>query len=157
MDELLQSGDLNKLMPYLIGGAIFQLALWLLLAHVIYSTVKLIRKENQCILPYQIWFMALPFFNIYWNFVVVKRVSDSLNNEFYDRKIEADEDPTKKQGYIYASTFLVSNIVILPVFIRYLSSVINFVYLFIYWAKMRECKMALKKHIDQNPDFEIVE
>ncbi|MBE8721524.1 hypothetical protein [Sphingobacterium pedocola] len=146
MEELIQNNqDLAKMLPYLIAGAAIQLTIWLFFANTVRSTLKLIQKENQCILPNQAWFLAVPFFNIYWNFEVVRRLTDSLNNEFFDRKIAVEENPTRKQGYIFAISFLVGNLP-LPVFLKYLASVVNFIYLIVYWVKIAECKKLLKAH-----------
>ena len=41
------------------------LVIWLFFANTIRNTLKLIAKENQCMLPNQAWFLAIPFFNIY--------------------------------------------------------------------------------------------
>lgn len=146
MEELIQNNpDLEKVLPYLIIGAIIQLTLWLFFANTVRSTLKLIQKENLCILPSQAWFLAVPFFNIYWNFEVVRRLADSLNNEFFDRKIAVEENPTRKQGYIFAVSFLVGNLP-LPIFLRYLASLVNFIYLIVYWVKIAEYKKLLKAH-----------
>lgn len=143
MEELLQSADFQKILPYLVGVAIFQFLLWLLFANTIRVTLKLIKIENRCLLPSQSWFVALPFFNIYWNFVVVRRLADSLNNEFYDRKIAVEENPTQTQGMWYAGSFMVSNFP-LPAFISYLTSISTLIGFIVYWMKINEYKKLLK-------------
>lgn len=147
MNELLKDPEFQKLMPYLpymIGFAILQLILWLLLGNSIRSTLLLIRKENRMMSPAQAFLIAVPLFNIYWNFMVVRHLRDSLNNEFFDRKVAVDENPTQKEGNIFAWSFLASNIP-LPKFIGYItmfSTIIGFV---LYWVKVVEYKKLLKK------------
>lgn len=143
MEELLNSPEFQKFIPYLIGAAVFQLVIWLLFANSVRTTLNLIKKENRCILPVQSWFVALPFFNIYWNFIVVARLRDSLINEFYDRKVAVEESPTQKEGYIYAGSFLTSNFP-LPAFIKYIVSIMTLVGLIMYWRKIYEYKKLLK-------------
>ncbi|WP_140936783.1 hypothetical protein [Sphingobacterium lumbrici] len=156
MEELIQNNpDLAKVLPYVIAGVIMQITLWLFFAYTVRSTLKLIQKENQCILPNQAWFLAIPFFNIYWNFEVVRRLADSLNNEFFDRKIAVEENPTRKQGYIFAVSFLAFNLP-LPLFLRYIASLVNFIYLIVYWIKIVEYKKLLKAQ-HKYPESEVTD
>lgn len=128
----------------------------LFFAYTVYSTLKLIKVGNQNILPNQAWFVALPFFNIYWNFEVVRRLADSLNNEFYDRQVEVEERPTQKWGTLFAWTFLLSNIP-LPPFIITVIIVLHLVYFVTYWVKVHQHKALLKMHIDKfGPDYAAV-
>jgi len=131
----------------LIAGAI-RILVWIAFAYTIYSTLKLVKKENQNILPSQAWFVALPLFNIFWNFEVVRRLTDSLNNEFYDRQVEVDDRPTQKWGMWFAWTFLISFLP-LPMFIIIVVSVLHLVYFITYWVKVHEHKVLLKMHIAQ--------
>lgn len=151
MEEILQSPEFQKMMPYLIAASIFQLVLWLLLANVIRRTLLLVRKENRCMIPGQAWLLAVPLLNIYWNFVVLRKLTDSLNNEFHDLKIAVDEDPTQNQGYFYAGAFLASNFP-LPTFINYIVSVLVFVSLISYGLKVNEYRKILKESLLDNRD-----
>lgn len=144
MEELLKNPDFQKLIPYLAIAFFIQLVIWLLFANTIRTTLKLIREENRCILPSQAWFIALPFFNIYWNFVVVRKLTDSLNNEFFDRKMAVEENPTQKQGYMYAGGYMISNLP-LPPFIGFTASIITFVGFVLYWVKIYEYKKLLRE------------
>lgn len=121
------------------------LIIWVLFANTVRSTLKLISKENQAILPNQAWFLVLPFFNIYWNFEVARRLSYSLNNEFYDRKIAVEEDPTFTAGMTYAWSFLIYNFPF-PLFWRILGMVVSFVYFITYWFKINQYRVLLLEH-----------
>ncbi len=146
MLENLPEGITEELLIYaLIAVGLFVLA-WLFFGYTIYSTLKLIKKENQCILPNQAWFVALPFFNIYWNFEVVKRLADSLNNEFYDRQIETEENPTRRAGQMFAWSFLITNIP-LPAMMTLTVRLLSLVYFVTYWVKVAQHKRLLKLHI----------
>lgn len=135
----------DSLQLILIGGGI-RFIIWLLFAYTIYSTLRLIKKDNQCILPKQAWFLAIPFFNIYWNFEVIKRLSDSLTNEYYDRQIEAEEQPTLRSGLLFAWTFLLTNIP-LPMAILASLAILHLIYFVIYWVRVAQQKSLLKLHI----------
>ena len=145
MEELLKEADLNleQLLPYIIGAFLCQIALLLLFANTVRKTISYVRESNRCLLPHQAWLLALPFFNIYWNFVVVRRLTDSLNNEFHDRQIAVEENPTQKEGYIYAGSYLTGNFP-LPMFIKYIISVVTLVGFIMYWLKVNQYKNILK-------------
>lgn len=147
MEELLKDPQFQVLLPYLpyiIGLSILQLVLWLLLGNTIRTTLLLVKKENRMMIPGQAFLLALPFFNIYWNFQVVRYLRDSLNNEFYDRKVAIDENPTQKEGSMFAWSYLVRNFP-LPSFILYIALFSNFVTFFMYWRKVAEYKKLLKE------------
>ncbi|WP_246162271.1 hypothetical protein [Sphingobacterium phlebotomi] len=137
----------NDMALYMLIGGVIRIIIWIFFALTLYRTLKLVKKDNQCILPSQAWFVALPIFNIYWNFEVVKRLTDSLNNEFYDRKVEVEEKPTQKWGLIFAWTFLLTNIP-LPPFVLIIISILHLVYFITYWVKVNEYKTLLRMHVE---------
>jgi len=143
MDDFLNAVDLEKVGSIIVVAFIFQVIIKLLFANTIRVTLKRVRKANQCIMPNQAWFLAIPLFDIYWNFVVVRRLADSLNNEFYDRKIAVEENPTAKQGYWFAGSNLAANFPT-PFFVRYLLSVLSLVSFVVYWVKINEYRKLLK-------------
>lgn len=147
MFDMLPEGISKDLIQYAIIVAVIGLIIKVVFAYTLYSTLKLVKKENQCILPSQIWFVALPLFNIYWNFEVVRRLTDSLNNEFYDRQIEVEENPTRKAGQLFAWTYLLRNIP-LPPFILLIIGMLHFVYYITYWIKVYQYKSLLALHVN---------
>ncbi|NGM65564.1 hypothetical protein G5B43_09835 [Sphingobacterium sp. SGR-19] len=132
---------------YMLIGGVIRIIIWIFFALTLYRTLKLVKKDNLCILPNQAWFVAVPLFNIYWNFEVVKRLTDSLNNEFYDRKVKVEERPTQKWGLIFAWTFLLTNIP-LPPFVLTIISILHLVYFITYWVKVNEYKTLLRMHVE---------
>jgi len=147
MLDVLPDNITGDLALYMLIGGIIRIIIWIFFAFTLYRTLKLVKKDNLCILPSQTWFVAVPIFNIYWNFEVAKRVADSLNNEFYDRKVEVEEKPTQKWGLIFAWTFLLSNIP-LPLFVLTIIGILHFVYFITYWIKVNEYKTLLRIHIE---------
>lgn len=125
---------------------VFLILLWLGLSYTVYKTLSLVKKENQVILPSQVWFMAVPLFNMFWNFEVVRRLSYSLNNEFYDRKVAVEELPTLKPGQWYAWSFLVFYIPFLPAFVRLAALIICIIYFFAYWYAVAQFKSLMEDH-----------
>ena len=145
MEQLLEDPEFQKLLPYvpyLIAVAAIQLAVWLLIGNTIRTTLVLIKEENRFMRPAQAFLMAIPLFNIYWNFMVVKHLRDSLNNEFFDRKVAIEENPTHKEGNIFAWSYLVRNLPI-PGIILVAALLTNIVGLVLYWVKVVEYKKLL--------------
>lgn len=142
MNELLQGMSREYLILIMAIGILFQ-TITLVLAYNIRQTVLLIRKENRCLLPGQAWIIAIPLLNIFYNFIVIRRLSDSLNNEFFDRQVAVDENPTLKQGYFMAYSYLATNFP-LPPFIGYLAIFACLVCYLNYWVKVNEYRKLLK-------------
>lgn len=143
MEELLKDPEFQKLLPYILAIGILQIVLWLLLGNSIRTTLLLVRKENRMMSPGQAFLIVLPLFNIYWNFMVVKHLKDSLNNEFFDRQVAVDENPTQREGSIFAWSYLVRNFP-LPGFILYAALFSNIIGFVMYWRKVVEYKKILK-------------
>lgn len=141
--------DLESLPPeflyYVYAGTALRIIVWLLYANTINKTVKKIAPENRHITPRQAWLVALPIFNIYWNFVVARRLSDSLTNEFFDRKIAEEENPGQARGLLYAWLFLASNIPF-PMFILFTIAMLSLIYFIVYWVKINNFKNILEEH-----------
>ena|SRR5690606_10795244 len=147
MLDIMPENIMDDMAFYMLIGGIIRIIIWIFFAFTLNRTLKLVKKDNLCILPSQAWFVAVPIFNIYWNFEVAKRLADSLNNEFYDRKVEVEERPTQKWGLIFAWTFLLSNIP-LPLFVLTIISILHLVYFITYWVKVNEYKTLLRMHIE---------
>lgn len=146
-EELLKEISKPEFIQLAIGVLLIRILIWLLLANNIRKTLNLIDTANRCILPYQVWFIAIPLFNIYWNFEVVKRLRDSIINEFYDRKIAIEEQPTYKKGMLYAWIYLITNIPFpFPLGISGILIVLHFVTLVNYWFVISSYKRILIEH-----------
>ncbi|GAA4521003.1 MULTISPECIES: hypothetical protein [Sphingobacterium] len=151
MEEILNSPEFQAILPYapyIFLAFVIRLVLLILFCMMADSTLQLIKEENRCLARGQVWFLLLPFFNIYWNFVVVRRLTDSLNNEFYDRKQAVEENPTQKMGFFFAGTFLVYNFP-LPMFIGFVLFILNMVALFLYFLKVKEHRELLRNGVEE--------
>lgn len=122
------------------------LILGIVLAYHVRSLIQLVREENRFFKPGHSWVLAIPLINIFYNFVIVRRLVASLNNEFYDRKEAVEENPTLRSGYFMAFSYLAANFP-LPLFIGYLVYIICLVYYIQYLAKV----IAYKKLLLQPP------
>lgn len=141
--------DLENLSPEMIQlvgiGFFIRVLIWVFYANTIRKTLLRISPENRFLKPHHAWLAAVPIFNIYWNFVVASRLSDSLNNEFYDRKIAEEENPGRMIGMLYAWLFLLSNIPFSPVILVTIG-LLGFVYFIVYWVKINNFRNLLAEH-----------
>jgi len=109
------------------------------------KTLDLISENNRCMKPTMAWLALIPLFSIYWNFVIASRMSDSLTNEFYDRKIPEEEDPGKKTGNIYSISTALANIPLFQGF-SMIAAIFSIVYFIRYWIRIDNFRVLLKEH-----------
>ncbi|ULT28460.1 hypothetical protein KUH03_19100 [Sphingobacterium sp. E70] len=109
-EELLNELSKPEILYPALGLIVIRTIIWLLFANTIRKTLNLVAVENRLMTPNQSWLVAIPLVNIYWNFQVASRLRDSLINEFYDRKIAVEENPTYRKGSLYAWIYLAANI-----------------------------------------------
>src|SRR5690606_18534680 len=121
------------------------LIIWALYARTVQRLLKEIAPENRFMEPVQAWLVLIPLFNVYWNFVIAARVANSLNNEFFDRKIAEEEDPGRHAGVRYAVLFLLAHIPV-PGIIELTFSLLSLVYFIAYWVKLSNFKLLLEDH-----------
>jgi len=88
--------------------------------------------ESRAMEPGMVWLMFVPLFNLIWNFVVVNRVSDSLEREFHRRGAAGPVDTGRGVGIATCALICVSLIPLLGI----LTSLIALVCWILYWAKV---------------------
>ena len=113
--------------------------------HTIKRTLDLISEDNRCMQPKMAWLAIIPLFSIYWNFIIATQMSDSLTNEFYDRKIPEEENPGRKTGLTYSTLIALANFPFFPSFAVALA-LVSIVYFIKYWIKVDNFRVLLKKH-----------
>lgn len=141
--------NLDNLSPDMIQAIWIMLAarvvIWLFFANAVRKLLLEVSAENRFMPPAQAWWLAVPFFNIYWNFVVARNVSNSLTNEFFDRKIAEEENPGLGKGLMFAWMFLLSHIPF-PAFILLTFFILGVVYFIQYWVKVANFRHLLIEH-----------
>jgi hypothetical protein len=144
-EELIRELSKPEVIYTAMGIVAIRIIVWLLFANTIRKTLKLVAKENRLMTPNQSWLAAIPLVNIYWNFQVASRLRDSLINEFYDRKIAVEENPTFRKGSLYAWIYLATNIP-LPLSISGVLIIMHFVTLANYWFEINANRRILEEH-----------
>lgn len=89
--------------------------------------------ENRTMEPGMVWLNLIPCFGLIWIFITVTRMSESLGNEFYARRMdERGNDYGKSLGITYNALFLAGMI---P-YIGILFSLGGLVCWIMYWVKI---------------------
>lgn len=115
-------------------------------ARTLRNLFNLIAEENRHLQPKEAWYVMIPLFDMFWNFRIAQTLSDSLTNEFYDRKIAEEPNPGKTIGTTYALLYLASYFPLFPGFNVFMT-LISFAYFVRYWVKVGEFKTIIEEHI----------
>ncbi len=111
----------------------------------LYNTLKLIAEGNRFMKPREAWLAMIPIFSIYWNFMIASHLSNSLTNEFFDRKIAEEENPGKTAGITYALLLALANCPISSGFMIAMG-ICSFVFFIRYWIKVDHFRTLLVEH-----------
>lgn len=115
------------------------------------NTLKTIQPDNRLMPPGQVWLQIIPFFGLFWQFVVVSRLAGSLKKQFARQhqfsfeNIEGknltnlNTNPTYGIGITYCILFCCSIIPILGAFTA-LAGIICWI---IYWVQLAGFKRKL--------------
>jgi hypothetical protein len=91
-----------------------------------------ISPHNRKMEPGQVWLNLIPCFGTVWIFITVIRLSESLEDEFYERRLRKDGDMGKNLGIMY-------NVMVLLGAIPYIGGIFSLVGLvmwIMYWVKI---------------------
>ena len=113
----------------LIGIGIIPLIFFLL---TLQKALERCSVENRTTTPGSVWLMLIPLFNLVWQFLLVIKVSESLNNEFTRRNIMEDPAPGKTIGLAFCILNICSIIPIIGIF----TGIAAFVCWIVYWVKI---------------------
>ncbi|NLX26106.1 MAG: hypothetical protein GXY61_09150 [Lentisphaerae bacterium] len=99
--------------------------------------------ENRTHYPAEVWLLLIPFFNIAWHFITVKRLAESQKKEFEQRRLETNNISSSKIIGLAMCTFTLCTII--P-FIGLLAAPIGFICWILYWIKLSgNSAMLIKK------------
>lgn len=101
---------------FIIAFVLFFLAIFVTIA-VLYllnlqNTLKAAAPENRKMPPANVWLLLIPLFNIYWSFVVVRKITDTIVAE-YQSKGQAlpTPKPTYNVGMAMAILQVISSVI----------------------------------------------
>jgi hypothetical protein len=117
------------LLLVIIGIFLIPVILYLL---TLQKAIERCSVESRTISPASVWLVLIPLFNIVWQFIMVIRISETLNNEFTKRNIPEDPQPGKTIGLAYCILGLCGFIPIIGIF----TSIAALVCWIVYWVKI---------------------
>jgi len=106
------------------------------------NTLYAVSPANREMPAPQVWLMLIPIFNLVWQFIMVNKITESLQTEFKEREIPSNEPfPGRTIGIAYCILFCCT---IIP-FLGTIAGLAGLVCWIIFWVKMSECKMKLMR------------
>lgn len=142
LNDLTLSSDFYWAMGF---GMVISLIVRYFYCRSIRNLLRLIAMENRFLEPKHAWLAMIPIFSIYWNFVLAHRLSNSLNNEFYDRKIAEEERPGLVSGLSYAIFAALANIPLGTFYITFFGT-LTLIYFIRFWVKIENFRTLLLEH-----------
>ena len=117
-----------------------------------YKALKAVSEENRKIGLNDIWFQLIPFFNLYWWFVVVNRLSASFAAE-YDKLqvIHKELYPSRAAGIVTALLYFLALIPFDE--LKTVATLGWLVCFIIYWVQVYKCG----KLILENKEIELLD
>src|SRR4051812_14812060 len=115
------------------------------------ETLKAIRPENREMSPGEVWLQLIPIFNLVWMFIVVTRISNSIDREMASTQNFSFEDNQYVTGYVSSErpTYqigiaycVLSCCSIIP-FLGWLASIAALVCWITYWVKLADYKKKI--------------
>lgn len=97
--------------------------------------LKLVQPENQAISPGLVWLSLIPIFQIGWNFYLVIKMKESLENEYRYRNLKNTDNFSFALGMTMSGLFAAS---VIPFVI-----IVGLILWIIYWVKMNGYKNEL--------------
>ena len=113
----------------------------------LHRTLGRIHPNNRTMEPWQVWLNLIPCFVLIWAFITVNRIAESLDNEFYDRRIRSEEDFGRGLGMTAAVLEVLAKI---P-YIGLLFSIAAMICWIIYWVKIAGYSRQLR--MDDEDDY----
>lgn len=104
------------------------------------NTLKAISPENRKMPFANVWLLCIPFFNFYWQFVVVNKIAQSIALECEKLRIPVKESkPTYNLGLTWTICYI---LFLLPV-IKLLIAIIIIPTWVIYWIKVNQYRKLI--------------
>jgi hypothetical protein len=143
IDDVLMIFVVFLVVVVVVAYVILCLYLWTLS-----TALSLCDRRNRTMEPGMVWLNLIPLFNLVWMFITVIKISESLQNEFDDRRLREEGDYGKQLGITY-------NILNLLGIIPYLGialSFAGFICFIIYWVKIAGFNSILRRAPDDDND-----
>lgn len=127
----------------ILGIALIPMIFFLL---TLQNTLKAVSPQNRKMPPGQVWLLLIPLFNYVWNFIVVSRISESIELECKSRNLSSPPKPTYNIGIAYAILVCCGFIPVINIF----SGIAALICWIIYWVKVNEFKTIFNQNATQH-------
>lgn len=108
------------------------------------NTLKIIKPHNRRVKPALVWLMLIPGFNFVWQFILSKKMSESIEAEVRSLGHDMNAQPLHSLGILCAVFYILTILsqamkegqlfVLIPGFIIWIS----------YWAKISQYRKAIR-------------
>lgn len=105
------------------------------------NLLKAISSQNRKMDPSMVWLAIIPVFQIIWMFIVVSKISESIQAEYSLRGLSAEPRPT----YSIGLAMCILNVCCLIPFVNFFAGIALLICFIIYWIKTSEFKHAIKQ------------
>jgi hypothetical protein len=85
-----------------------------------------ISPRNRRMEPGQVWLCLIPIFGFVWTIIMIIRVSDSLDDEYYSRRLRPDGDFAKTLGIVYIVSAFICGLVAIVCLIMYWVKIVGY-------------------------------
>ncbi len=109
------------------------------------NILKIISPENRKISPTNVWLILIPAFGIFWQFVIVSRIADSIKNECIKLNIPVEEN---RPAYNIGLAYCISYILFLIPLTKILGAFTVIITWILYWIKINNYKKLLLANKD---------
>jgi hypothetical protein len=104
------------------------------------NTLKIISPENRKMSPGSVWLILIPFFGMVWQFIMVRRIADSIGDECVKLNIDTKERaPTYTIGLIYC----ISSLIFLIPITKTIGALAALATWIMYWIKVNQYRKLL--------------
>jgi len=123
------------------------------------NTLKAIRPEHRELRPGQVWLQLIPLINLYWQFIVVTRIADSISRQNasfqddsilgipdYDAVAAVGKRPTYAMGIAFCTLMVANSVLSYISSLAMLQGVValgGIICWIIYWVQLAEVKRKL--------------
>ena len=119
------------------------IVLYILYLLTLSRTLELCHPHTRKMSPGEVWMVFIPLFGIVWHFIMIGRIAESLAIEFRNRNLPTAED---KPGYQTGMTALILMCCGVIPFLGLIAIIVSFIFLIMYWNKIKEYKNQLEQH-----------
>lgn len=92
-------------------GLVVQAIIGAVVAFLLIESYKVLPADHQKIEPGKIWFLAIPIFNVYWNFQTWPKVAESYQSYFASVGGGGDGDCGRQMAMIYSGLVAVGFVI----------------------------------------------